>query len=362
MKFTKAKFSSKYFYSSLEYLPYFIIVIIAITSCQNEKKKYTQNQTTVEIKTSEPYKTEKIDNSAREEKQKDEKSKQDSIFQLHYGHCTKWFEDRNYLESIKTKYFIDSIYIKSMKNDNLPLANKQILTKIKNGLSNNNLSSIFHPVYKLRDGMTSIISYDATENLILKDNLKKEDFQFSNNKITKFSNSITATNTTYGNHEHIYFYKALDTLKKIKNLENSIDIYGISSYTSGAVNNVGFMSGDCLEFIDYRFNERDIVKNLNPVFASSEKFIVEYENSPKMDSLHKKVFERTCYDCTFKYEKRTSFAKFEGIDNLYFCYADSFPVNKFYDYPSRSLTMIVGDTTIVDLWFENIDLFGCSCL
>jgi len=313
------------------------------------------------MRTSEPYKTEKIGDSAREEKQKEEKSEQDSIFQLQC-HCTKWFEDRKNLETIKLEYFIDSIYIKSMKNDNIPLANKHVLTKIKNGLLNNSISSIFYPVYKLRDGMTSIISFDAIENLILKDNLKKENFQFSNNKIIKFSNSITSTDTTYNNHEHIYFYKALDTLKKIKNLENSIDIYGISSYTNGAVNNVGFMSGDCLRFIDYRFDEREIVNNLNPVFASSEEFIVEYENSPKIDSLHKKVFEKTCYDCTYKYEQRTSFAKFEGIDNLYFCYADSFPVNKFYDYPSRSLTMIVGDTTIVDLWFENIDLFGCSCL
>jgi len=68
MKFTKTNFLSKHCNYLLEYLSYFTIIIIAITSCQNEKKKCNQNETTVEMRTSEPYKTEKIGDSAREEK------------------------------------------------------------------------------------------------------------------------------------------------------------------------------------------------------------------------------------------------------------------------------------------------------
>ena len=48
--------------------------------------------------------------------------------------------------------------------------------------------------------------------------------------------------------------------------------------------------------------------------------------------------------------------------NLYFIYADTFPINNELDTPSRALILINRENEIIYLWYDEIDLFGCSCL
>jgi hypothetical protein len=50
-----------------------------------------------------------------------------------------------------------------------------------------------------------------------------------------------------------------------------------------------------------------------------------------------------------------------GTDNLFFIYADTFPLNTELDTPIRGLVIRV-NSKLIYIWAEELDLFGCSCL
>ncbi len=286
----------------------------------------------------------------------------DSIILEKQDRCEKWFKERKRLDSLKYYYFIDSIYMPALRDPGIPVLNRNILESIKTGLEEKDLSKLFHPIYRLRQNMTSIISFDDYERNLLEEAIRTDSITFSYYRMTNESENIIAVDSTYNIDEHIYYYTRLDSLKKIKNLDQSIIAIGLNGTTSLEIRNVGFMLGDCLEFVTYEIDNSDIPTGINFIFGSTEEIILEFNNNKKLDSLHKITYEETCYDCVYKYEQLVSFARFKGVEDLYFCYADSFPINNKYDYPTRSLTMVMHDTSIAHLWYKNIDLFGCSCL
>ena len=338
---------------------YVICLLVLLGSCKSETLEECRNNESKQLhrldRKHEAANNEKITNITAN-------IETDTLVDTTIERCKKWFENRKHLESIKYKYFIDSIYAPAIINPNVPSANKKVIASVKKGLEEKDLSKLFYPIYRLRDNMTSIVSYDYLENRILTEALKEEGIKVTPNSLLHKSKNINIIDTTFSKYEQIYYYKKLDTLKTLKKLDNTFQAIGLESFTSLKVKDVGFLIGECLEFITYKIDQQEIPKGMELVIGSSEELVLEFENNKYLDELHKKTYEESCYDCTYNYEQQISFAKLSGVKDLYFCYADSFPINNEYNYPSRSLTMIMNDTSIVDLWFKNIDLFGCSCL
>ncbi|GAB2775483.1 hypothetical protein GCM10010465_22460 [Actinomadura fibrosa] len=76
-------------------------------------------------------------------------------------------------------------------------------------------------------------------------------------------------------------------------------------------------------------------------------------------------FIKTWKTCCFQgkiTDKRKTFARVKGTNNLFFAFADTFPINNELDTPSRALILVNEKDELIYLWYEEIDLFGCSCL
>ena len=97
------------------------------------------------------------------------------------------------------------------------------------------------------------------------------------------------------------------------------------------------------------------------MFLSKFPLELEFTGAAEIDQIWESHYKCFCYDCVFKIEPRLVFAKLARVENIYFTYTDTFPLNTGFDYPQRALVMRMGDY-IVDLWVEEVDLFGCSCL
>jgi hypothetical protein len=96
--------------------------------------------------------------------------------------------------------------------------------------------------------------------------------------------------------------------------------------------------------------------------SSPYKIDLVFENTKRIDSLIKSDYKKECLDCPNSTELQKTFARIKGTDNLYFIYADTFPINNKLDTPSRALILINKEDEIIYLWYDEIDLFGCSCL
>lgn len=288
--------------------------------------------------------------------------RQQSLMNLEYERCQKWFTKRRKLDSIKYDLFLENIYEPNIHNQFLSEANKDFLEKLKLALEKNEVDKLLFPVYKLTESNCSIISWKNFEWEVLMKKLNTDSIFYKNNIVSGNHEKIIKIDSSLNRYEPIVYYSSLDSLKAIKNLNNELFLFGLNSYSKCNVGNVGFVFSECLEFLSYEIPEFRYNENFKPIFATNEFIEIEYSNNPKIDKLFEEYYENSCFDCEYKYEPRISFAKLEEIENLNFCYADTFPISKYYDYPTRTLTMNIGDTIMIDLWLENIDLFGCSCL
>lgn len=142
-------------------------------------------------------------------------------------------------------------------------------------------------------------------------------------------------------------------------------IYTDKRRTTASIKNLAFPYSECLEYYLYPISTSDIVVDERVLFATSLPIQLDYGRYVEIEKLLKNrtLKYRRCFDCNpDNYEPQTAFAKLKGVDHLYFTYTDTFPVNNEYDYPSRALVMQLADSSMMYLWREDVDLFGCSCL
>lgn len=119
---------------------------------------------------------------------------------------------------------------------------------------------------------------------------------------------------------------------------------------------------ECLEYFEYLIDTTSISLEDKVLFSSPYVIDLVFENNPEVDLLLQKDYREDCVDCPNSTKFQRSFARISGTNNLYFVFADTFPLNNKLDTPSRALILINHKNEVIYLWYDEIDLFGCSCL
>lgn len=140
---------------------------------------------------------------------------------------------------------------------------------------------------------------------------------------------------------------------------HSIFIYTTDKTYQDAIVAFGYNNDACREYYVYELGNQQSSKVL---FGSKFQLQMEYLKDESIDKAIKKHSPVKCFDCVSEYEPELVFAKLKGVDNLYFTYTDSFDPENQYDYPRRSIIMVLEDGRVAYLWSESVDLFGCACL
>ena len=196
-------------------------------------------------------------------------------------------------------------------------------------------------------------------------------FRLSENEIGIFTNSnskpeinlIEKFDTIQANvDKHIgrvtFYPQLLNSVFKGKT-RPEINYYSKDGKGKTKIKELGIFLDECLEYFEYSI---DITINDKLLFGSKFDIDLIYENIPSIDTLIQNSYKEVCYDCKTSMKKQRTFARLKGTDNLYFIFADTFPINNKLKTPSRALILVNKNNEIIYLWYDEIDLFGCSCL
>lgn len=276
--------------------------------------------------------------------------------------CDSYWAKIDSVNSIKTNYFEENIVNPSITSDDISEENKEFLFTFLSFLKKDKkeqystptpLLPLF-PIFILKKNQLGIFcntKYELDKNKSLVD-------------YTIESKVIEIKNYSHAGHPKnfgklIHYPRLLDTLLTLD--KRSIYVYTKNRIRPSSVTNFGVYKNECLHYYHYPINLK-VGKNEKVLFGSTFKLDLEFNNYPEVDLAFKKQHGGNCLDCGYKYEEKKSFAKLKGVENLFFVYSDSFPLNNKLNYPLRGLYMRLNDGTLVSLWYEELDLFGCSCL
>lgn len=256
----------------------------------------------------------------------------------------------------------DEYWINILPGDTLKIKLiNEILSEKKGLLSQNNLTFLL--------ALISEKKTDFTFNDVLFPIFRlseKEIGVFANSNSTKETRLVERFDTIYENAEkyigNIRFYPQL--LNFVFKGENRPEIYYFSINGTGKtkIKELGIYISDCLEYYEYSIDTSNISLNDKLFFGSKHDIDLVYENNPSIDTLINNSYKEHCHDCPNSMKKQRTFARIKGTDNLYFIYADTFPINNKLKTPSRALILVNKNNEIIYLWYDEIDLFGCSCL
>ena len=159
----------------------------------------------------------------------------------------------------------------------------------------------------------------------------------------------------------VYYPEILDSIYTTHE-KPTINLFTPDTMITVQIKDLGFHFKSCFEYFQYSFGTKNIYENDSILFGSTLAIDLTPERNDKIDSLISQQVKTECYDCPNSDHLIKTFAKVDGTDNLYFVYADTFPLNNKLDTPSRGLVIVRDDNRVVYLWHSEIDLFGCSCL
>ena len=141
----------------------------------------------------------------------------------------------------------------------------------------------------------------------------------------------------------------------------TINYYTVSRKSRSTLRGLKYLDDQCLTYFQYDLNLGKKQKEDSILFGSKLSLDLEYGSFPEIDKVFKKQYANNCMDCPTNYPDQRTFAKLKGTENVYFTYADSFPVNTGLAAPSRSLVMKKKDGKVITLWTSELDLSGCGC-
>uniref|UniRef100_UPI00404B5C81 hypothetical protein n=1 Tax=Flavobacterium sp. TaxID=239 RepID=UPI00404B5C81 len=265
--------------------------------------------------------------------------------------CVKFWKNRFISDSLIAVYIDEIISKKTLTKNNLNFLNA-LKSQKENDLV---FKNVLAPIFRLSNSEIGIFSFPTIEQIDNK-------FRYVSKEIELIENFDTITNNTMEHFGKIRFYPMLLNSLFKNNSKPSINYYTTSKVGSTKILELGSYQGECLDYHEYSIDTTHININDKLLFSSPFKIDLVFENNKKIDSLIKSDYRKECFDCPNSIQFQKTFAKIKGTDNLYFIYADTFPINNELDTPSRALILISQDSKVIYLWYEEIDLFGCSCL
>jgi len=266
----------------------------------------------------------------------------------------------------------EKVWTNRFPNDTLRVEfiNK-IISENKEKLTNNNLNfltslkllnqsdlainNVLFPIFRLSNseiGVLAFPTYKLEENSLIP----------TSNEMLLIEKYDTITNSSIEHYGKIRFFpQALNSLYAEKE-KPTINYFTTKKTGKTKIKDLGKYVDECLEYFEYSIDTTNISISDKILFGSPFQIDLIYENNSRIDLLLKNDNFKNCFDCPNSLQLQKSFARIKGTDNLYFVYADTFPINNELDTPSRALILIKENNDIVYLWYDEIDLFGCSCL
>ncbi|PKP41550.1 MAG: hypothetical protein CVT95_12815 [Bacteroidetes bacterium HGW-Bacteroidetes-12] len=266
----------------------------------------------------------------------------------------------------------EKVWTNRFPNDTLRVEfiNK-IISENKEKLTNNNLdfltslkllnqsdlviNNVLFPIFRLSNseiGVLAFPTYKLEENSLIP----------TSNEMLLIEKYDTVANSSIEHYGKIRFFPQVLNSVYAEKEKPTINYFTTKKTGKTKIMDLGKYVDECLEYFEYSFDTTNISISDKILFGSPFQIDLIYENNSKIDLLLKNDNFKDCIDCPNSMQLQKSFARLKGTDNLYFVYADTFPINNELDTPSRALILIKENNDIVYLWYDEIDLFGCSCL
>ena len=265
--------------------------------------------------------------------------------------CETFWANRMPKDSIKSKY-ID----RALADKALPENNRLFLEALKQDQKEGfAFEHTLAPIFRLSTDQTGILSFPRFNKA--DETFKDISIEYSliNGKHPDFGANVeTAKQAT--------LYPELSDSLWGRTAKPEVYIYTTTASGTASIDKLGAYNGACLQYYTYSLNSSSNTGTEKTFFCSPYSIDLVYENSPEVDSLIHSAYNQNCLDCPMSMEHEQTFARLKGTNNLYFVYADTFPVNNQLDAPSRALVFVNEDQQVIYLWHEEIDLFGCQCL
>lgn len=305
----------------------FILLLISFSCAdkKQEKKENIQKVKTVNIKQNYPI-----------------VNKKNIYNQTDIIDCDQYWKNTFPKDTLKVK-LINKII---SKNKDLLTKNNlafliALISKNKSDLAFNN---ILFPIFRLSESEIGIFT-DANSKAEI-------------NLVEKFDN---IKENVEKHPAKLFFYPELLNFVFKGKTRPEIKYYSKDGKGKTKIKELGIFLDACLEYFEYSIDTTDITINDKLLFGSKFDIDLIYENIPSIDTLIQNSYEEDCYDCKTSMKKQRTFARLKGTDNLYFIFADTFPLNNEFYTPSRAL-ILINENKILYLWYNEIDLFGCNCL
>jgi hypothetical protein len=251
------------------------------------------------------------------------------------------------------------------KTDRKIEINKKDSLNTSNLAFNNGLQSIFikdlHPVFEFSSKTTAFtieISSDETKTKLdtIFTNL------FSNDEIYNFE-KVPKGFTLYDTLGIYRLIKSEEFQKKVKPFfDKEFYIYGTLGFVKLKFDDIVIGIDECkTNFFAFCFDKSKLANIGNPIFCSSNDIKLAYLKNPTLlEARFKKYFPKHPYEYSDSLNTR-----FLGhVGNYYFTYNDDFiwghSLESKCQFPSRSVYFITSKS-IVQKWYEGLDLFGIPC-
>jgi len=212
-----------------------------------------------------------------------------------------------------------------------------------------------YPIFRLSESHAGIFAFPEYD----RDDDSFQDISAENSFIQKFT-EVRKDHSSNDSAEH-FFPALVDELLEVMG-SPEIFYYSLKERGESRIENFGVNYGECFNYYTYLLPQNEKITAENLLFGSQHKIDLVYENYPQIDSLLSAQNKNECLDCPASFDSERTFARLKGTDNVYFVFADTFPINDQLDAPSRGIVYLNQSNEVGYLWYEEIDLFGCSCL
>ncbi|WP_211214310.1 hypothetical protein [Pontibacter roseus] len=325
-------------------LPLYLVLLLSL-SCQPDQGKTVQTDAATEASET------KADATHQEAPQVDEALVKE---------CTEYWAEIQRLNSISADYYAKEFLPNALANPALTEQNREFLIALgaslnqtsKEHLSTLAVERVLLPMFKLKEDELGIFGFPAYD--AAKPDIRDSSLEY---KILVERGLIAPHDEPQTN---LALYPTLaDSL--LKNRNQSVYAYTATGKVKTRITNFGSYQGECLQYYNYLVDSKPFSNKDKVLFASRYNLDLIYKDEPEMDALLKSQYKKQCQDCPNSGELEKTFASLKGVEGLYFTYADTFPLNNELETPLRGLVMKLEDR-FVYLWYDEVDLVGCSCI